>query len=119
MKRILFYIFLLGGLLRIAAANEPASAPGFCEAIAGMIGGELVEWSGYPVGWDGLPQDPNPTVERVDFPADGGLWRVNYPSDPAHVYYFFFWSYAVRDDGNGHHYGSHDFCGPYRVEDEQ
>lgn len=111
MKRLILLIFLFGCLIRLAAANEPEAAPGYCAVAQARIGGELVAWLEYPQGWD-LPEDLRLT-DVFNYPQDGGLLKYSSASDGAD-YYFDFWSWRW----SGEPLGQHDFCGPYRVESQ-
>lgn len=82
-----------------------------CATIHALVGGELVEWIGYPTGWN-LPADLD-TSGHIDFES-GGV--VQYTSRSEHARYLFvFTSYEATTDGNGEHLGQHSFCGPYRI----
>lgn len=96
-------------VIAIIAALFFTPPPETCESIHSLVGGELVEWIGYPQGWN-LPSDLKRTA-RVDF-DNGGVWAYHSESDHAR-YLWIFVSYT--EDGVPE--GYHDFCGPYRVSD--
>src|SRR5690242_10211012 len=82
-----------------------------CDSIHALVGGELVEWQGYPQGWD-LPEDLT-KVARVDF-DNGGMWAYYSKSEHAR-YIWVFTSYEQTGDPDEGDFGAHEFCGPYRV----
>lgn len=96
----------------IAALFAPP--PETCDAIHALVGGELVEWVGYPDGWQ-LPDDLK-RIGRIDF-ADGGIWN-DYSRNERARYVWVFTSYEQNADANGQHFGAHFFCGPFRIQDE-
>lgn len=102
---------MLALLAAFALLFSPAYAPPpeTCAAIHTLVGGELVEWIGYPQGWN-LPDDLT-RADRVDF-ADGGVWEFYSASEQAR-YVWVFVSYEV----SGTPRGAHEFCGPYRLTD--
>ena len=92
----------------IAALFAPP--PETCDAIHALVGGELVEWVGYPQGWN-LPDDLK-RIGRIDF-ADGGIWN-DYSRNERARYVWVFLDYTV----DGEPRGAHNFCGPYRISDD-
>jgi len=86
-----------------------------CEAIHALVGGELVEWQGYPQGWN-LPTDID-RVAHIEF-AIGGLWEYRAQSQRGTRWLFWWLNYDASTDSNGDHYGNHNFCGPYRITDD-
>ena len=107
---------MLHPLLLIAAlvfAPVDSPTPETCDAIHALVGGELVEWLGYPLGWD-LPDDLQ-KVGRVDFDS-GGVWAYHSDIDQAR-YLWVFVSYEQTTGADGQHFGAHEFCGPYKVSD--
>lgn len=91
----------------------PAAETPECAAIHALVGGELVEWQGYPDGWN-LPDDMSRT-DWIDF-ASGGIIAYWSESEQAR-YVIVFTSYEATADSNGNHYGQHSFCGYYRITD--
>ncbi len=108
MKRYLFAPLIFALTANLVAANEPEQSPGYCDVAQERIGGELVEWIGYPEGWV-LPYDLEVT-DIYRYPKDGGLLTYFSESENAN-YYFDFWSWRW----SGEPLGQHDFCGPYKV----
>lgn len=96
-------LFILSLLFAIPTPEQ-------CEAVHALVGGELVEWIGYPEGWN-LPDDLL-RIGRIDF-AQGGIWEDYSKSEDAR-YLWVFLDYVV--DGTPR--GAHNFCGPYRVIDQ-
>ena len=88
--------------------------PETCASIHALVGGELVEWIGYERGGWELPADLE-MISRIDF-ADGGVLEYWSENEQAR-YIIVFTSYAQSADGNGNNFGSHEFCGPYRIAD--
>lgn len=108
-------LMLIAALLSSPLHGEAHLSPTneICEGIHVLIGGDLVEWHGYPQGWD-LPVDLK-KVARVDFDS-GGLWEYYSRSEHAR-YIWVFTSYDQTTDSRGKNLGAHDFCGPYKVSD--
>jgi len=104
MKRLIVLI-----LLTLAPPLSPT--PETCNAIHALVGGELVEWLGYPQGWD-LPDDLKKS-SRIEF-AEGGIWDYYSASQQAH-YLIVFTSYEQTTNPNGEHFGAHEFCGLYNL----
>jgi hypothetical protein len=101
-------------LLMLATLLFASPTPETCDGIHALVGGELVEWVGYPQGWQ-LPADLK-KIGRVDF-ASGGAWAYHSESDQAR-YIVVFASYEQTTGADGEHFGAHSFCGPYRIADD-
>lgn len=97
-------------ILALIAALFMSPPPETCASIHALVGGELVEWVGYPQGWI-LPDDLD-RIGRIDF-ADGGIWEDYSKSERAR-YLWVFVNYIV----DGEPRGAHNFCGPYRIADD-
>lgn len=96
-------------LITIVAALLLNPTPDQCAAIHALVGGEPVEWIGYPRGWN-LPEDLE-RADRVDF-ASGGIWEFHSGSEQSR-YVWIFLDYVA----DGEPVGYHNFCGPYRIVD--
>lgn len=103
---MLALVAIVAGLLFVPVYTP---TPETCAAVHALVGGELVEWIGYPQGWN-LPDDLE-RGERIDF-ADGGVWEFYSDSERAR-YVWVFITYTVDGEPRGYH----DFCGPYRITD--
>lgn len=102
--------------LLITLFFSPVNVPsgGVCDSIHTLVGGEPVEWVGYPQGWN-LPADLKASG-HVDFQTGGVI--SYYSKSERTRYLFVFTSYEANADSNGEHHGNHDFCGPYRIPDD-
>lgn len=108
---LLLSVFLRGSA---ALTASPVASPPECDAIHALVGGELVEWVGYPQGWN-LPADLT-LVKRIDF-EQGGIVKYHSHTDGANFITVFL-SYDETTDANGEHLGAHSFCGPFRITDQ-
>lgn len=83
-------------------------------ASSNAVFGAPVPWLGYPRGWD-LPADLE-FDDRVDL-ASGGTLMFWWSESQQARYLVHMLDWSVNADANGDHFGAHNFCGPYRLED--